>query len=203
VSEPKPASVSPDFVAAVRAKLASRRAANAAPAEAPSAVIGGLQEAASVLTLFDVETLNPVPGAPSAQDERDPLPNEGFRYRSERETLIAGSTPQYGEGAQRQWVLTPERRIPALRQLRESHRLQAALDANPERPRQPLQECLEAYLTGKAKPIEDQNLVEITALQQVAAWLYPAGFTNTPEAATIQRHAEWLKLLQPFKHLAG
>lgn len=203
MSEPEPASVNSDFVAGVRAKLASRRATKAAPAETPSAVIGGLQEAASVLTLFDVETLNPVPGAPSAQNELDPLPNESFRYRSERETLIAGSTPQPGAGAQRQWVLTPERRIPALRQLRESNRLQAALDANPERPRQPLQECLEAYLTGKAKPIEDQNLVEITALQQVAAWLHPAGFTNIPEAAAITRHAEWLKLLQPFQHLAG
>lgn len=178
--------ISADFVAAVSARLASRRGIKTAPE--PLAAVGGLQEAASVLASFDVEGLKPVPGAP-AEDNR--------------EKLIAASAPQFGADAKRQWVLLPERRIAALRQLRETGRVQAALDANPDRPRQPLQECLEAYLSGKSKLVEEQNLVEITALQQVAAWLLPADFGNLPDPAIIQRRAEWLKLLQPFEHLAG
>lgn len=177
------------FVSSISAKLESRRRAGKPPAsKEPPVAYGGFVEAAAVLVSFDVETLKPVPGVP-VEDTRD--------------RLIVMSLPYLEGESSRRWTLQPEARIAALRQLRLAGRVQAALDANPERSSDPVQKSLEAYLTGTARPVGGQPLVEITALQQVAGWVGPAGFEGVPDLAAIQRRAEWLKLLQPFEHLAG
>jgi len=180
---PEESPISREFVSSVKMKLAARRGGKPSAA-ATRAGYGGFQEAASVLASFQVESLKPVPDAPS---------------KDTREELISVSVPLMG----RYWTLRPEIRIAALRQLRETQRTEAALEANPRRYDDPLQVALTAYLTGSGSPVGEQSLVEVTAVRQVAAWVRAAGFSGVPEMAAIERRAEWLKLLQPFEHLAG
>jgi V8-like Glu-specific endopeptidase len=184
--------ISREFVSSVKMKLAARRSAvsPASGEKSPSPIsrsdYGGLVEAASVLPSFPLDRLEPVLDAPR---------------KDSREDLISVCVPQLGSNASGYWVLRPEIRIAALRQLRETGRTQAALKANP-RSDDPLQLCLTAYLSGTAKPVHEQTLVEVAALRQVADWVGPAGF-SVPDLPSIERRAEWLKLLQPFEYLAG
>jgi hypothetical protein len=184
-------------VSEVKAKLAARRAAaGATTPPATARECGGLQEAAAVLMSFRIESLKPAPGAPAADTP---------------ETVLALSLPSASTASpERLWSMRSEPRIAALRQLRETGRLQVALDANPERSKDPVQAAFEAYLTGTAKPVEEQSeksftqaLVDLTAFQQIADWITAAGFPGAQDLAMVRRQSEWLKLLQPFEHLAG
>jgi hypothetical protein len=146
-------------------------------------------EAAAVLSTFDPVALARACGEPSESRATDALLNHS--------TLA-----ERGKGGAR-WVLAPQVRIAVLRQLRERRAAEQALDRAGEKPGDPLQEALESYLRGRARPVAEQSLEQLAATFQATGWLRLAGFEGIPEEPIVRQRVEWLNLLQPFEHLAG
>jgi hypothetical protein len=183
-----------EFLSAVAEKLAARRrekgaerSAQPPPAEVPPALQSGYEYAAAVLAWFEPDKIRPLEDAtkPELLDQ-----------------LLAASVQTSDSEGQRRWTLQPGRRIAALRELREAGRIEAALAAN-TRPTDPVQDALDAYLIGKPKPVEGQTLEELAATYQICGWLRAAGFEGLPATPLIEQRIDWLRLLQPFEHLAG
>jgi hypothetical protein len=174
-----------DFLASVLASVTVKRVGKV---QIPSPAFGPFHEAAAVLSSFDIETIRPAAGNAVEQDAK---------------VLIPDSAPVGDGSANRRWAVQPDLRIRILRQLRESGRLSAALDANPNPPQDPLQVALQNGLNGRPLAIESQSLVELAAIRQACDWLGSAGFTDLPDQNRLERRIDWLKLLEPFEHLAG
>ena len=179
-----------DLVATLKERLATRTSVtgiSAATAEAAAGGSGGFREAAAVLVSFDMDTLKPAAGA---------------LVTDTREGLLSISEPLPG-GSNRDWTLQTAERIAALHQIRTTSRIEAALDANPERTQIPAQTIFEQYMKPNPPQLESLSLVQLTALQRVADWLRLAGFPGIPDSSAIRNRTDWFKLLQPFEHLAA
>jgi V8-like Glu-specific endopeptidase len=187
-----------EFLSGVKRLLAEKRlrkgptiSADALKREAgpPSdkATISPYECAAAVLSWFEPDTIKPL------QSKAD---------RGLLTQLLTQSVVVAGANGENRWALLPEKRIAALRAIRESNSIHAAQTANSP-PDDPIQTALDTYLAGQAKPIEQQTLAELTVSHQVSGWLREAGFQGLPPAEAIARRTEWLALLQPFEHLAG
>jgi hypothetical protein len=186
VSETSGQPIAADLVGQLAARVRSSLGPSRPPG--PPASYDSLHEAAAVLAWFDPGRLRPGDGTagPAAVEE-----------------LLSDSEPVTAADQTRRWALSPRIRIAVLRQLRERDRVRAALAANQDRPPDPLQEALEAYLRGPAVPLEEQSRTQLGASYQACEWLREAGFENLPGREEIQGRIDWLGLLQPFQHIAG
>jgi hypothetical protein len=186
----------PEFLAGVRERLAARRREKSGlssleasvPRPTPTELrTSPYEQAAAVLAYFEPNTIQPL---------------EAGTDKRLLDQLLIHSLPITVEGV-KGWTLASEWRITALRELRQSGSIEAAISAN-KRPIDPVQQALDDHLLGKSKPIENQTLPELAATYQVCGWLTAAGFqSGLPPAEAITRRTEWLTLLQPFEHLAG
>jgi hypothetical protein len=188
-----------EFLDAVAERLAARRreksgtgaglSAPQQPIEAvpPPVLRSGYERAAAVLAWFEPDKIRPLEDAakPELLDQ-----------------LLGASVQMSDSEGQRRWTLQSGRRVAILRELRQAGQIGAALAAN-ARPTDPVQDALDSYLVGKPKPIEGQTLGELAATYQVCIWLRSAGFESLPAPHAIERRTNWLRLLQPFEHLAG
>jgi hypothetical protein len=182
-----------EFLARVKEKLALRkRERDAAPARAaasaPERRTSAYQRAASVLAWFEPSEMRPMPG----EDED----------KGGLDQLLLMSAPIVDDWGAQHWALLSDPRIAALRELRESGLTREALKANVP-PDDALQRALEGYLSGTAKPVENQTLVELAAAHRVVAWLGAAGFGGLPAPLAITRRIDSLSLIQTFEHLAS
>src|ERR1700730_17324459 len=102
---------------------------------------GGYHQAAAVLSTFEDGSLQPAMSAPP----------EGL------DDLLFDSIPTTNAGSANRWVLAPSVRQDVLRQLGSREALQHALEANPTRPDDPVQQMLEAYIQQRAPQLEAQD----------------------------------------------
>lgn len=99
-------------------------------------------------------------------------------------------------------MLSADVRRTALRELVDAKALGAALDVNPQERFGPMQAAFEAYLTGKAKPIEEQSSSELEDTLQILLWLDGVPL-ELPSLNDVRRRLEYLRLLAPLESLAG
>lgn len=184
-------SISQTFVADVATRLAARRAkhgsATPAPAAAATPPLSGYMEAAAVLSWYDPEAIRST---------------DGKLDKHARDDLLVASVRVSDTSGIPRWALAPDKRIEALRQLRQSGGLKTAVLAN-QGPDDRQQRMLTAFLTDKPPSVETLNLEDLSALYQVCGWLSAAGFDGLPTTESIALRSDRLSLLQPFQHLAG
>jgi tetratricopeptide (TPR) repeat protein len=149
---------------------------------------GSYHQAAAVLSTFNSETLEPF-GKPVSEDD-------------DVEMLLADCIilPDVQRGAR--WELQPEIRRDVLQQMGSRKVLQEALTANPQRPQDTIQTMLEAYIQGDARPVEKQEVEQLTASLHVVEWLGDV-LPDLPDRLAIRQRYEAISLLQPFRDLAG
>ncbi|TFW57802.1 hypothetical protein CT676_27760 [Bradyrhizobium sp. MOS001] len=99
-------------------------------------------------------------------------------------------------------MLSADVRRQALSELISSDTLSAALEANPKERTGPVQVQFECYLTGNAKPIEQQTLSELEDTLQALVWLDGVPISH-PSLDDVRRRLDYLRLLAPFESLAG
>ncbi|MEV4135485.1 ATP-binding protein [Dactylosporangium sp. NPDC049742] len=172
------------IVADVRRRLESR-ATDPEPTSAP--VHGALHAAAAVLVWFDPDTLRP-------------LRDHGHR---DVDALLQDCDVTRSADGRRRWTLNPQTRVNVLSQLRRDGLVQAALDANPQRPADPAQQVFERYLLSDPPQLLTQSLATLARSVVVCGWLRDAGFDGVPPEADLAARMEWLVLLQPLQLLAG
>ena len=148
---------------------------------------GPYYEAAAVLSTFESSTLKPV---------------EGTIDKESIKALLFDSIPIHDFQKKDRWTLSSEIRRDVLLQMGNQQTLLRALAANPERPDDPVQKMLEAYIRGDAPSLDTQNAQQIAATSQVAEWLRGT-VDNIPDQEAIQQRQELCNLLQPFYDLAG
>ena len=176
-----------DMVAQKFAQASSRQAP-ATPG--PTAEDWAYREAAAVLISFEPNQLKPNRLPPS-----DDL------------SAVARMRPDcvlvYDKFNEPRWALRSGARRQALQRLGSRTNMQAALEANPDRPADPAQEVLEAAIQGKLPPLERQtNVEELQATLQAVRWL-EGTLPFLPSPDEVQRRLDWLRLLEPFHWLVG
>ncbi len=150
------------------------------------------QLAASVLTSFDADTLQPFDNP----DMSDSEVADGKR------SLLDISTPHHDLTVQRRWVLDHGARKRALAKLETRDRLTDALELAHERPSDPLQQTFEAIVRGTAKPLEQQSLSELRLMLVAGEWLEDTELAfDEGVSAEIQARISWHELMEPFRYL--
>jgi len=170
----------------VLAKLRSLENRQPSPAK-PTPVLGPYHKAASVLTSFNADLLEPMR---TAGEDSEPF-----------EELLADCTIVYDARNHPSSMLRTEVRRRTLQALGTREAMQAALAANPVRPETTLQKTLEDYIAGNALSLEKQNLDQLAATLQVSQWL-PSNLEGLPDVNEVQRLLEQESLLKPFRDLA-
>lgn len=158
------------------------------PASVPALPDNPYESAAAVLAWFDPARIRPVETEFGVGDRE-----------AQVDELLLASVPTMDEEGMRRWTLAGDRRVQALRALREAGAVEAALSANPGEPGGMLRRGLE----GTRLVDETATLSELRAAAAVASTLSQAGFDFSPTHAWINDRIERLTLLAPFEHLAG
>jgi len=117
--------------------------------------------------------------------------------------LAADSRPAPGEAAGR-WSLKNEVRKRVLGRLKTRSALLQALHSTPERPKDLVQQTMEALLEGTAKPLNEQGTDELAATLQVIDWFSATDLKPAlPSAEDVRARIEYAAFLQPLRSLAG
>jgi|GEM_PF-1100352 len=145
-------------------------------------------QAAAVLAMFDPAVLKPAPGAGKAGDEE-----MGALMEDSAEVVVEG---------QKGYALAPDARRSVLASMGGTAAMRAALDANPQRASTDAQAMLEAYISGNAPPLEDQQPAQVNATFQVIQWLEDL-VEGLPSQDAVRRRWDYLDLLRTFDFLAG
>ena len=165
--------------------------ANAKRTAAEPPRVGPWHEAAAVLGSFLPDGLQLLDDR-AADDDGGP------------ERLLADSRATTLPNGERGWTLSPPIRSAALRELRESGRLERTLARNPAERSDRLGCALQAYIAGRATKLDQQQeLAELVASQEACELLRAAGFRDLPSETALRQRVDWLTLLEPFQHLAG
>lgn len=147
------------------------------------------RKAASVLSFFDMQSINPADGL-------QPDKNEAL------ESLYPDSHIVYDDKRQPHWMLRSDARKEALKRLENVENIKLALELNPKRPDDPLQQTMEAYIFKKAPPLENQNHQDLLRTLQVSEWL--SGLVEgVPEPQVVLQSIEIENLLSSFRFLVG
>lgn len=152
---------------------------------------------AAVLSTFAKETLQPVAwdGTPTEANPR------------ELERLFADSSPVRSQASGARWALRPEIRREALGEMNGVEAWQKALAANSDRPDDKVQSQFEAYVSGTAQPLEEQDQQTLAATLTVLDWLSSPRLRDRlpslPDREQVQRAYDRRDLLRPFEALAG
>jgi hypothetical protein len=150
-------------------------------------------EAASVLAHFELGDIQPL----GVELGEDPF---------EAAFLTEESDLTRDPSGKRVWTLNSPMRRRALTRLMESGRLDAALQANPNRDRDasPLQRMLTAYLKGKAPDPDIQGVDELRATLVVSEWLGQSlPQLRIPPLSEIGPRLDFQNYLGDFRSLAG
>lgn len=99
-------------------------------------------------------------------------------------------------------MLSAEVRRQSLSELAADKAFLAALAANPNERTGPVQAQFESYLTGNAKPIDQQALSELEDSLQALLWLNEVPIDH-PSLDVVRRRIDYLRLLAPFESLAS
>lgn len=150
---------------------------------------GAYRQAAAVLAgIRSPETLNPfgLGGVPG-----------------EAETLLKDDLlPITNRKLDGRFVLSPQVRRLALKELGSREQMIKALDANPQERTGNIQEHLEKYLFGTAVPLGEQTLEQLECSLQALLWLDGA-IDGLPSVGEVSRHLDLRRMLAPFEALAG
>ncbi len=121
------------------------------------------------------------------------------------ERLMADSTTTSDAEGKQCWTLSPEVRRQVLKEMGTRTELLKALEANPDRIKDPMQKMLEAYLVEEAPTVSSQTIEQLNCSLQIVSWLRGVeGFTKKlPNEAELRSRIEMLHLLEPFEKLAG
>jgi ribosomal protein S15 len=144
------------------------------------------REAAAVLDSFDPQTIRPVGKAPNGQALN---------------ALIRISEPVSGE-TPNQLRLPDTVRRKVLIAMGGQDAFREALAANPDRPQGPVQQALTQYLTGGARPLEEQTLNELLSTARVADWIGEA-VAGVPSQEQITSFIDHRQLYEPLCRLVG
>lgn len=147
------------------------------------------REAASVLSFFDMNSLKPVDGI-------EPNKQEALQSLEADSWLVPDATRKL------QWTLRADSRKAALKRLKTEDNIKKALEANPDRPQDPLQLTFESYVFHKAQPLETQSPQQLFDTLQVAEWLKGL-VEGVPDPAVVRQKIENESLLAPFRFLVG
>ena len=181
-----------DFLEQVRA-LSQAPASSAArpPPDAPSppAPPNAYELAASVLAWFDPGAIRPIDGV----EETGP---------DALQQLRVNSTVKLRGANEAAWSLARERRIEALRRLRETQRIENAVKANPAVGDEPYQATLTGLLASQRLDLTAKTPAELAAIFEVVGWLEAAGFIGLPDMAQIVAELQRATLLEPFEQIA-
>jgi predicted acylesterase/phospholipase RssA len=172
-----------------RSRLRSRPTA---PPWAASDDLWRYREAAAVLAEFDHDTLRPH-GAVAPESQA-------------RTELLADCDVTPGAGGRPVMSLRRSIRQAALRRLLATNQVQAALDANPDRPPTVLQQVFERCLvSGWPTDAGHGGFEESRALLSVLDWLegLPGIAGGAPTMDAVSRRITREQLLQPFRDLVG
>jgi hypothetical protein len=170
-----------DLFKAVDDHLARLDATLQAPA---SARYGAFHAAAAVLHTFD-EGLQPAPVPGPAETLDDVLGNS--------------TAMQVGAGEWR-YELDADVRRAVLRQLGNRAAMISARAANRDVRSDAVQEALDAWIGGTARPIAEQSERELAASFEVAGWLHGI-MEGVPDQATLRAALDRIYLLAPFEGL--
>ena len=99
-------------------------------------------------------------------------------------------------------MLTHEARRAALKSLGSREQMLKALEANPAERVGPVQQQFENYLSGKAKPLPDQNRAELECTLQALLWLHDI-VPALPDINEVRNLLAWRDFVEPFETLAG
>jgi hypothetical protein len=174
--------------------LEGRIAAAAAPVEASAATLAvvtldvkdAYRQAAAVLVSFDPETLRPL-GLTDAVDAYSALVDD-----------VTAATAVRGVA---RWTLKPAVRRDALAAVQRGVGFQAALAANPDRPRTDVQRCFEHYLVGVAyPPLEERTASQLAHTIRVTEWLDGLA-AGLPRRGDLEARLARARFLAPFAHL--
>jgi hypothetical protein len=183
--------------AAIARNWISYQARNDLPADEPvSTPVSPLRQAyrrsAAVLSTCDPATLRPM------RTDPDTIVLAGQAYTELLDDLV----PAYAVGdSTGQWMLRPDLRLEALAELGDRPALIAALDANPDRPDDPLQRALEAQIRGTATPIDEQSPDDLQCALQVVRWLQGTRLTDLPDPERIKALIAEKRLLATFEEM--
>jgi cellulose synthase operon protein C len=146
------------------------------------------REAAAVLSYFDPRSLRP----------RGPDEEPGGAVVNLRTDATPSHDPGLDAGL---WILRNNVRRDTLARLANREAMRDALEANPARSRDPLQQAIEACISGSASPNAD-DLQSARAAVQAVDWLQRI-LDGLPDVATLRHRVDVLTLLEPFRQLAG
>jgi cellulose synthase operon protein C len=167
----------------IEAKKRESTTREVSPAGTSTSLYGAYHEAAAVLSNFDPETLQPVPGNPS--DDRKALELDC--------TSINNGNSQALHLSIRQTVL---------KQLLTNNRLEAALQANPNHAGNLIDDMLKMYVQGQPPTLEQQEPRQLAATLQIAVW-FDGQLPGLPSKTTVAAQLDWLELMRPFTTLVG
>ncbi|OUM04083.1 hypothetical protein A8M77_03475 [Variovorax sp. JS1663] len=121
--------------------------------------------------------------------------------QSDFSALLEDCTVLQDDAGQPVWSLKLDVRQRVLHHMASSEAMVAALAANPQRTRSPLQALLEQALRGEAVDPTVQDAQGMKALARVSEWLSGL-LPNVPDTATLAAHYERHQLLAPLRALA-
>lgn len=147
------------------------------------------RKAASVLSFFDMQSIKPVDRISAGKDEA-------------LESLYPDSQIVYDDKHQPHWTLRSDARRDALKRLQSLENIKLALDSNPTRPADPLQQTLEAYIFQNAPSLEQQSHQDLLRTLQVSEWLNGL-IEGVPEPKLVLQRLEIENLLASFHFLVG
>jgi len=153
----------------------------------PEAGLDPYLDAASVLAAFDPVELRPL-GDVAGEPPID--------------RLLPHCEPITEGAARGLWSLVLADRRAALRRLGTPEAMKAALAANPERPRTPVQKLFERVLRGAPLPLEELNREELAAAATVGEWLRGL-VDDAPQEADVRRALARQDLTAPMRRLTA
>jgi hypothetical protein len=147
------------------------------------------RHAAAVLaSIDDISSLKPLGSGGSSYSAADLLGDDLVPVRAKR---LGGKV-----------MLSVDVRHQALSELAARDAFVFALAANPAERSGPIQAQFESYLIGKAKPVEQQTLLELEDTLQALLWLDGIPIEH-PSLDEVRRRLDLLRMLAPFESLAG
>jgi hypothetical protein len=156
-------------------------------------------QAAAVLIEFDPWEIRPV--ASDQKESSEPQRRNLIPYIL-ADSRLSGDIPQDKERATRMWSLRDKLRRSTLQQLIAGQRIEQALAANPDRPREGAQRLLELALTSKLPPVSEISPSDLSALLRVLNLLQGV-VQGLPCAMDVRSRIELENLLAPFGLLTG
>ena len=110
--------------------------------------------------------------------------------------------PVVDESTVNRWTISANKRRTILSQIGGRKAIQAAIDANPQRPDDPTQRAFEAIIAGKRIDINKLARQDLYGLIQASSWLEGV-IEDLPDIQAIKSQLDRVDLIQTFRKLVG